>query len=250
MLIRIMTSLLAFTVFVAIVAGTGLAILVASIPKLADGWRTAASERGEVVYVALGDSAAQGLGASSTQTSYVGRIAAQAERTTGQSVRTINLSRNGATVRDVLRQQIPELERISDNVTPALVTLDIGGNDVVHGLQGDEQFAKDYEKILQALPPGSSVVADVPYFGGRIRADDRVRQANNVITKLAADYAIPVAPLYQTLKPNQTPLIYATDLFHPNDRGYELWHEAYKSDVGAILESWRKDREAGLTTTL
>lgn len=230
---------MAMIIFIAICAGTGLALLAASIPSLRDGWQDRAGQPGELVYVALGDSAAQGLGASSTGTSYVGLIASQLAEATGKKVRTINLSKNGATVSDVLAQQVPQLEKLSGNRNPDLVTLDIGGNDVVHRTQGSDRFRNDYEAILQALPPGKAVVADVPYFGGRIRADDRVRQANDVIDRLAPRYDIPVARLYDTLRPRQSPWIYATDLFHPNDRGYRLWHQAFAPHVTTIAQGTR-----------
>lgn len=234
MIRRFLVLLVALVVFTTLCAGTGLALLAASIPSLREGWQERASQPGELTYIALGDSAAQGLGASSTDTSYVGRVASQLAAATGKKVRTINLSKSGATVGDVLGQQIPQLEKLSADRSPDLVTLDIGSNDVVHRTQGSDQFSNDYEAVLQALPPGKAVIADVPYFGGRIRADARVRQANDVINRLAPQYDIPVARLYDTLRPRQSPWIYAADLFHPNDRGYRLWHQAFSPHVDAI----------------
>lgn len=243
MIRKTLLLLAALVVFTALCAGTGLALLAASIPSLRDGWQEQASQPGELVYVALGDSAAQGLGASSTGNSYVGLIASQLAETTGKKVRTINLSKNGATVSDVLAQQIPQLEKLSGNRSPDLVTLDVGGNDVVHRTQGSDRFRNDYEAVLQALPPGKAVVADVPYFGGRIRADERVRQANGIIGRLAPQYDVPVARLYDTLKPRQSPWIYASDFFHPNDRGYKLWQQAFAPHVAAIAQGTKPDNQ-------
>ena len=53
---------------------------------------------GVLRYVAIGDSAAQGIGASRPDRSYVGVLADDIHAATGRSVRVINLSISGATV--------------------------------------------------------------------------------------------------------------------------------------------------------
>ncbi|MHB8274889.1 MAG: hypothetical protein ACYDC9_09005 [Dermatophilaceae bacterium] len=61
------------------------------------------------MYVTLGGSAAQGVGASSPRRGYVSLVAEQLSRSTGRPVRVINLSRSGARVRDVVDEQQPRL---------------------------------------------------------------------------------------------------------------------------------------------
>ena len=78
------------------------------------------------LWVVLGDSTAQGLGASSPLHGYVGQVL-NALRRTGSPWRVLNLSRSGAQTRHVLADQLP----LVDGLTPALVTCGIGNNDIL-----------------------------------------------------------------------------------------------------------------------
>jgi hypothetical protein len=61
------------------------------------------------LWVVLGDSTAQGLGASSPLHGYVGQVL-NALRRTGTPWRVLNLSRSGAQTRHVLDDQLPLLD--------------------------------------------------------------------------------------------------------------------------------------------
>ena len=74
----------------------------------------------------LGDSTAQGLGASSPLHGYVGQVLMHLRRT-GSPWRVLNLSRSGAQTRHVLDDQLPPVY----GLTPALVTCGIGNNDIL-----------------------------------------------------------------------------------------------------------------------
>jgi acyl-CoA thioesterase I len=217
--ISIVISLAVLTI--ASTSGIGLLILHASVQDYADYWYGRANQPGDFVYVALGDSAAQGIGASQPEKSYVSLLADRIHQATGRQVRVINLSKTGATLQDALRQQIPQLA----NIEPDLVTAEIGANDMKHYNPG--QFRDDYERFIQSLPPGRSVVSDMPYFGGRPNLNRNAVDASSTIHQLGAAYNVPIAELYDTLRVSQSPLIYASDLFHPNNRGYHLWGQAF-----------------------
>ena len=60
-----------------------------SVAVNADFWTLSRGERGGLLYVALGDSAAQGIGASSAQHGYVGLIAQRLRDTTGRPVQVV-----------------------------------------------------------------------------------------------------------------------------------------------------------------
>ncbi|MGH3167532.1 MAG: GDSL-type esterase/lipase family protein [Trebonia sp.] len=83
------------------------------------------------LWVALGDSTAQGLGASGPHGGYVGQTLNQLRRRTGQPWRVLNLSVSGALVRDVLTSQLPQLPATAD-----LVTCGVGANDVFYSSPG------------------------------------------------------------------------------------------------------------------
>ncbi len=207
----------------------GLIMLRYNVAAYADYWKGRANQPGEFLYIALGDSAAQSLGASKPEYGYVGRIASNIEQATGRKVRVINLSVTGATVEDALREQVPELATYD----PDLVTAEIGANDMRRYTPG--QFSVDYERFLQALPPGRSVVSNMPVFGGRDNTTRHAADASQTIRELTAAYQIPMADLFGELSNRQSPWIYASDLFHPNNRGYVIWHDAFWPHIEPLI---------------
>lgn len=207
----------------------GLAFLWYGLRTYDDYWRGRANQNGDFLYVALGDSAAQSVGASRPEKGYVGLLAESIQQTTGRRVRVINLSRSGATLEEALRTQTPQLA----NYNADLVTAEIGANDMRN--YDPETFRRQYERFVQALPPGRSVISDIPYFGGRGNMNRNAQYANVAIRQLAQKYGIPHAPLHNTLADRQSPWIYASDFFHPNDRGYQLWYEAFWPSVNQAL---------------
>lgn len=221
--------LLAILVITEVVA---LLVMKSSVARYAEYWRERAAEPsqpGEFVYVALGDSAAQGIGATSAEKGYVGLIAKQVGQATGRPVRVINLSATGAKLRDVLDQQLPQLTKHQ----PDLVTMEIGANDLLD--YDAATFATDYGRILDRLPAGKTVVSDMPYFGGRIDVRGNDATASQVIRRLAAERDIPVAQLYRSLHDRHSLRIYAADYFHPSNYGYTIWYDAFWAEVGPIV---------------
>jgi hypothetical protein len=85
-----------------------------------------AAESGPL-WVVLGDSTAQGLGAPGPESGYVGQVLAELRQRTGQRWRVLNLSTSGALIRDVLQYQLPRLPAVPD-----LVTCGIGANDILY----------------------------------------------------------------------------------------------------------------------
>ena len=69
------------------------------------------------LWVVLGDSTAQGLGALSPEGGYVGQALAELRLRTGQPWRVLNLSTSGALIRDVLGTQLPQVPAGADLVT-------------------------------------------------------------------------------------------------------------------------------------
>ena len=183
-----------------------------------------------LLYVALGDSAALGLGASQPERGYVGIVAAEIARITGRKVRVRNLAIDGATCAVVLSD---ELHRIPK--APAVVcTIDVGANDVWSF--EPERFRDEFDRICAALPPGS-IVADLPSFSP-VPIAGRIRTANRIVHEVVAARGHVLAPL-NTVTRRGGPVIAirnaAGDLFHPNDRGHRVWAEAFLPAVRARL---------------
>jgi len=204
--------------------------LKASIGRYATYWRQQATLSGGFTYVALGDSAAQGIGASKPQLGYVGLLGEQIAQTTGKRVRIINLSVSGAQVEDVIKHQLPELKHYK----PDLITVEIGANNVNHW---DQQiFTKQYDELAQALPPGT-IVANIPYFGGRIRHNAQAITASQIIAEAAARYHLKLVDLQTYTRQRQSILDYSSDLFHPSNHGYRNWDAAFWQVVRLTLKS-------------
>ncbi len=91
-------------------------------------WSIPRGQNGGLVYLALGDSAAQGIGASQPDRGYVGLIADQIRMQTSRPVQVINVSKSGAKLADVIRDQLPLIAKYKADI----ITVDIGGNDIRH----------------------------------------------------------------------------------------------------------------------
>lgn len=191
-----------------------------SVKSYAEYWQND-REDGDFLYVALGDSAAQGIGASKPQYGYVGLIAEYLNKKTNKRIKVINLSVSGAKIEDVLNNQIPQLKQLKPN----LITLDIGANDVANNYNS-HTFLANFDALIAQLPK-NSVIGNIPYFGGRIRKNSEATDANNHISDLAAKYGLAVADLQTITKNNNGINTYASDFFHPSDKGYINWAEAY-----------------------
>jgi acyl-CoA thioesterase I len=186
-------------------------------------WKDQRGGNGALLYVAMGDSAAQGIGASRPGRSYVGLIAKQLRASTGQSVRVINLSQAGARLREALAKQVPQLQSLQ----PDVITVSVGANDIAEF--DPKRFADEFEELCSALPP-HALVADLPsfYLGERERS---VRVANAIVHKVVAEHSLTLVPLYDATKRrgvSRTALRdVSVDFFHPNDRGYSTWASAF-----------------------
>lgn len=211
----------------------GMVRLAETIPVHSKWWRDRRDHAGDLVYVALGDSAAQGIGASRPDRGYVGMLAAAIRVSTGKRVRLVNLSRSGARLREALAEQVPQLARLA----PDVVTVGIGANDIADFDR--DRFTREFDELCRQLPP-HSIVAEVPafYFGPAAR-DAGI--ANGIVQETAARYGLTVAELHgATLR--QTGIWYAlnqvaADFFHPNDRGYRVWTSAFSPHVARRLEA-------------
>ncbi|MFC5929475.1 SGNH/GDSL hydrolase family protein [Cryobacterium melibiosiphilum] len=206
------------------------AILNDTLPVNSQWWRDHSKVKGELLYVAIGDSAAQGIGASVPNRGYVGLLADHMRLVTGRTVRVINLSVSGATVELAVRDQLPRFEKL----TPDVVTVAIGANDIA---QWDAAvFAAGIRRLFKALPE-HSLVADLPCF--HLPHNERkVAIANRLLRQRAAVHDLSVVPLHAITKRQGLRSVatqFANDMFHPNDRGYRVWAEAFLPSLTADL---------------
>lgn len=175
------------------------------------------------LWVVLGDSTAQGLGASTPLHGYVGQAHAELVRQTGEPWRVVNLSRAGALASSVLVRQLPQLSEL-----PAadLVTCGIGSNDI---LSTPSRRLSDTVRTLIACLPDHAVVLDLPlpdkFWVVAGILTPRVARVNRTIDAAAMARGLRVAYLSRHFTPPWTGK-FATDRFHPSDLGYRIQAKA------------------------
>ncbi len=183
------------------------------------------------LWIALGDSTAQGLGAPGPQGGYVGQALTQLRRTTGRHWQVINLSVSGSLIRDVIAEQVSQLatgvQAGEGDDPPDLVTCGAGVNDILFSTPA-KLFA-DLRSLLNAVPD-KTVLLDLPlpagfwWIVGRMSVP-YITRINRVIRKVADDRNLPVAEISaQFIAPWAGK--FACDNFHPSQDGYRDWTRA------------------------
>jgi len=175
------------------------------------------------LWVVLGDSTAQGLGAPGPRGGYVGQTLQQLRRSTGSHWRVLNLSVSGALTRDVIARQIPLL----DGQRPDLVTCGAGANDILFSAPG--KLFSDLRALLAAVPE-DTVMLDLPLLSGFWGIVGRmsvpyITRINRVIQEVATERRLRVAEVSRHFVP---PWVgkFSVDNFHPSQDGYRDWSRA------------------------
>lgn len=210
------------------VAGNG-PHLVEFDPHLADGVvGTAAAGERPLRVVWLGDSTAAGVGASSADNA----VSRQVARRMGRPVDLRVLAISGARIADVRADQI---DKVGTDVD--LILLSIGANDVTH-LTAANNYERDFEAVIAALPPAASVVLlGVPDLGSPTRLPQPLRwiagrrgQGYDAMTReMAQEHGAAYVNIARetgaTFRSDPDRYL-AADHYHPSDAGYGLWTDA------------------------
>jgi lysophospholipase L1-like esterase len=173
------------------------------------------------LWVAVGDSTAQGIGASAPDRGYVGQLLDRLRHEEQRPWRVVNLSVTGARIADVVHEQVP---RIDDAGAPELVTCAAGANDVIRF--GFRRVVDALEALIRALPAGA-VLATIPQ--GLLPR--RTRELNDIIRAEAPVAGLRIADAWAHTGPPWQGK-YAADDFHPNDTGYGEWCAAFAEAIG------------------
>jgi lysophospholipase L1-like esterase len=174
------------------------------------------------LWVALGDSTAQGLGAPGPHGGYIGQSLRQLRRSTGQRWRVLNLSVSGALIRDVLAEQLPQLPG-----APDLVTCGVGANDILYSAPA--KLFGDMRTLLAEVPDGT-VMLDLPlpagfwWIVGRMSVP-YITRINRVIHEVARERMLPVAKISAHFTAPWAGK-FSRDSFHPSQDGYRDWTRA------------------------
>lgn len=196
-------------------------------------------------YVVLGDSTAAGVGGA-----YESGIAVSTARklATRNTVVMTNLAVSGARLHDVLEGQVQAAARLR----PDVVLLSAGANDVTH-LTSVGSMRDDLRAIVQTLTAANAGVRIVttgsPDMGSPPRipwllrgiATVRTRQVNRMFREESARYQLVFAPIAEVTGPlfRRDRSLFASDRFHPNDRGYATWVPVLNEALARAIRAGR-----------
>lgn len=194
-------------------------------------------QKGQVKYLALGDSLSAGVGSNSPEQTFVYQFASHLSQNFNQ-IKVLNLSFPGATSVDVLQDQLPQA--IVEQ--PDHITLLVGINDM-HNRLSTEDFSKNFQQILTELQDKTKakiIVINISYLGANNLLlpplnywfDYQTQKFNDIIFSLSKGDRIKFIDLYSQTHQQffyQTDF-YSSDLFHPSGQGYLLWGQIINAD--------------------
>jgi lysophospholipase L1-like esterase len=173
------------------------------------------------LWVALGDSMSQGIGARDIAGGWVGQLHTRMI-SAGRDFRVVNLSKTGARVHDVLDEQLPQLSDLG--VEPDLITVLVGANDMLRRNRR-EAAVEHFRQLVAALPARSTVIATLP------RRNNHALAINALVDDAAAVGQVRVADMRgRTLASLRGTR--ADDHFHPNELGYAGIADAFAAAIG------------------
>jgi len=201
--------------------------LLFSVKSYQTFWVNKAKQPGEITYLALGDSAAQGIGATSPMRGYVGLIANGLAQKTGKTVKVVNISETGIKTADFTDRLLPKIKGIKADY----VTIEIGANDIK--TFNPETFTKDFDRLLPLLPDGT-YVSNMPLFNSRRSSTQPAKDASKIIEQLLKKYPeLHFVDLQKQTIDHQSIFGFAPDLFHPNNLSYKNWYQAFWDQITA-----------------
>lgn len=174
-----------------------------------------------LIYVALGDSTAQGIGSPNPLEGYVGQFAKKLTEQTGRPVHIVNLSKTGAIASDVVNNQLPMLKKHN----PDIVTVAIGGNDVLADAKQEDLF-NTLVLIAEKVPKGT-LFADLPTFERGSQKETGIA-SRKIIQDITEKYNLIYVPINEATEPKFWDIDqYAIDFLHPSVKQYTIWAETF-----------------------
>lgn len=197
----------------------------ATFPKY---WQDKANETAApnaIRLVALGDSIMQAIGADHPDNGIAGRIANHLHAKTGRPVHITNVSVGGATVQDIIDQQLPQVDLNQADLIIVATANDLEGRVPL------DTYRANLQSLLGTLPPEKTVFSDLPLEPGRAAYQAIFQQAADERGVKRADFA-------QVFNGEGRRLDIFSWLFpHLNSRGYYYWFTAFQPEVDKTLDS-------------
>lgn len=191
----------------------GVRSIVDDIAPFASWWEQRNREAvgsGRPLWIVLGDSLSQGIGATAPDRGWVGRLADDPPVSL-RGLEVVNLSFNGARTVDVLERQLRVCEDLRRHHDVARVTMLIGNNDLMKP-SWCRELPGTLQRLLDAVPQGTVV--------GRQPGMQRTARLFNRLVETAADRRGLHVADFRIPHLRDFAGRLGRDFFHPNDRGY------------------------------
>jgi lysophospholipase L1-like esterase len=193
-------------------------------------------------YMALGDSIAAGYGAVPATQGYVYLLYQEGAFETVQNTLFCNAAVPGATSKDVLDYQIPQVSLFHPNV----ITLTVGGNDLLAIMEGADpaqvlnNFALNFQQILYRLRttlPDARIYVSNQYSVPEIAGSDQIVPVfNGIVFQIAQAFGVKVADVYSAFEGRKGLLLIerhaaAPDQVHPTNAGYRAIADSFEAVI-------------------
>jgi len=195
----------------------------------------------ELSYVIMGDSTSISQGSEYSE-GYA--VASHRHLATSRRVTMINTGVSGATVKSVLDEQLAD----AISYSPDLVLLAVGANDATK-FSPSSSIKNDLQEIIDGLKqsnpavkivvtrsPAMDSVSRFPFISKWVM-NVRTRQVNEAFAEIIRKNDLTLAPIAGKTRQAfiDDPTLTASDKFHPNARGYELWKPVINSSLDQAL---------------
>lgn len=185
------------------------------------------------VYVAIGDSTVEGVGASDSSRSYPALVFEKIKQGK-KGAYFYNLGKGGATIKDVVELQLTKAVELK----PDLITISVGANDLRNRTKL-RHFEKDFLELIKTLKEKTKaeiIISNIPDVSVAPSLSMLVKflsrfvtgRLNRIINEHAKQFRCILIDIYTGSKiygRKHTGLISADGL-HPSDKGYALWANA------------------------
>jgi acyl-CoA thioesterase I len=203
-------------------------------------------------YVALGDSYTIGTSVDSRSCwpAQLVEVLARAAGSSGPLRLVANLGVNGYTSGDLIRDELPELDRLR----PEFASLQIGVNDVVQGIRAATYGANlrvIFEALLARLPADRIITVAIPDYtvtprGGAFGVPRRQRGAiagfNAILARGSTERDIRHIDTFDlSRRAADDRSLVAADGLHPSGAQYRLWVERIAPVVAELLAGRRDE---------
>ena len=185
------------------------------------------------VYVAIGDSTVEGVGASDPSRSCPALVFEKIKHEKKRAY-FYNLGKSGARIRDVVELQLAKAVELK----PDLITISVGANDLRHRTKL-RHFEKDFYELIKTLKEKTkaeiiiSNIPDVsvaPSLSIMVKYLSRfvAKRFNRIINEHAKQFRCILIDLYTGSKiyGRKSIGLISADGLHPSDKGYALWAKA------------------------